>query len=585
MSQGEFYGTNEYNTINEYKHFPAEMYQKTWEENECGREEADLGKETTSLQSKPQRIKQSGQAKTLIDKLFHSVRGVATAATVAAASTVVVTTLVTSAPQAELVGYECGDTYIEYEMQVSGLEEDGEYAIVLSTTNEEDKEVELNDDGVYRNRIEGLKPQWEYTLSLVQYDSLLGEIRHFEAKLQTLKHSNQEPIPPPAPEPMSTPSVTVTDTEIVGINKIRLYFTHSDLPDESTVELDVLFGDASTARLVLAGEDIAKGYAELTMGSSATLTVTPTVVADSNGEMLRTVCEAYTHTFAQTFAVETMVGLYDGAVTFYPIGITCGAEYVSITSSEAPGTAELVWLEDVIRLWYTTEDVITYSMHFSDDTGAVLSNTVTVTVDTSIVPPSTGYHMQTPNPSDVSITYNDDGTVNLYIQTKFESERTELYYQISLDSIRYVSRDPLARIEHIPDQSYALRYDVCMDINGVQYSIFSVSPSGMVNEAYLYLEYILENNILSLQIYKEDMHADMNSVRLLSSGGEEILLTETDFVYNDMSGSYDYEVEFSKQTDAVVISMMANPYYEGLESIDSYIGNTRKLWEVTAYQP
>ena len=98
VSQGEFYGTNEYNTINEYKHFPVEMYQKTWEENECGREEADLGKETTSLQSKPQRIKQSGQAKTLIDKLFHSVRGVATAATVAAASAVVVTTLVTSAP-------------------------------------------------------------------------------------------------------------------------------------------------------------------------------------------------------------------------------------------------------------------------------------------------------------------------------------------------------------------------------------------------------------------------------------------------------------------------------------------------------
>jgi hypothetical protein len=124
-----------------------------------------------------------------------------------------------------------------------------------------------------------------------------------------------------------------------------------------------------------------------------------------------------------------------------------------------------------------------------------------------------------------------------------------------------------------------------MDINGVQYSIFCVSPSGMVNEAYFYLEYILENNALSLQIYKEEMHADMNSVRLVSSGGEEILLTEADFVYNDMSGSYDYEVEFSKQTDAVVISMMANPYYEGLESIDSYIGNTRKLWEVTAYQP
>ena len=490
MSQGEFYGTNEYNTINEYKHFPAEMYQKTWEENECGREEADLGKETTSLQSKPQRIKQSGQAKTLIDKLFHSVRGVATAATVAAASAVVVTTLVTSAPQAELVGYECGDTYIEYEMQVSGLEEDGEYAIVLSTTNEEDKEVELNGDGVYRNRIEGLKPQWEYTLSLVQYDSLLGEIRHFEAKLQTLKHSNQEPIPPPAPEPipppapepMSTPSVTVTDTEIVGINKIRLYFTHSDLPDESTVELDVQIGDLSLDGIVLTPVDIERGYVELLMEASASLTVTPSVIAVDNGEEVKTVCAEYTHIFEETFQAEVMVGLYEQAITVYPVAITGDADRISVTSSLKPDTPELVWLEDAVKLWYDTAGVITYTMYLSNDKGDILSNVVTVTVDTAVSAPSSGYYLEAQNPGDVSITHNDDGTINMYIQTRFEAQDEDIYYQITLGGIRYISREPLARIEHIPDQSYALSYDVCIDINGIRYSIYSVTPSGMANE-------------------------------------------------------------------------------------------------------
>ena len=86
MSQGEFYSANEYNAIQEYKHFPAESYKKLVEENKCGKEEADLGKETTSLQPRVRRRAQGGGAKTLIDKLFHSVRGVATAATVAAAS-------------------------------------------------------------------------------------------------------------------------------------------------------------------------------------------------------------------------------------------------------------------------------------------------------------------------------------------------------------------------------------------------------------------------------------------------------------------------------------------------------------------
>ena len=32
MSQGEFYSANEYNAIQEYKHFPAESYKKLVEE-------------------------------------------------------------------------------------------------------------------------------------------------------------------------------------------------------------------------------------------------------------------------------------------------------------------------------------------------------------------------------------------------------------------------------------------------------------------------------------------------------------------------------------------------------------------------
>jgi hypothetical protein len=33
MGQGEFDSSNEYNAVSEYKHFPAETYQKPWEEN------------------------------------------------------------------------------------------------------------------------------------------------------------------------------------------------------------------------------------------------------------------------------------------------------------------------------------------------------------------------------------------------------------------------------------------------------------------------------------------------------------------------------------------------------------------------
>jgi hypothetical protein len=281
---------------------------------------------------------------------------------------------------------------------------------------------------------------------------------------------------------MSTPSVTVTDTEIVGINKIRLYFTHSDLPDESTVELDVQIGDLSLDGIVLTPVDIERGYVELLMEASASLTVTPSVIAVDNGEEVKTVCAEYTHIFEETFQAEVMVGLYEQVITVYPVAITGDADRISVTSSLKPDTPELVWLEDAVKLWYDTAGVITYTMYLSNDKGDILSNVVTVTVDTAVSAPSSGYYLEAQNPGDVSITHNDDGTINMYIQTRFEAQDEDIYYQITLGGIRYISREPLARIEHIPDQSYALSYDVCIDINGMRYSIYSVTPSGMANE-------------------------------------------------------------------------------------------------------
>ena len=160
MNQGEFYSSKEYNSINEYKHLPAETYIRLKEENKCGKEDAELGKELTTLHKK-QPVKKADESKTLIDRIFGSIRGVATAATVAVTSVAVTTTFVTAAPQVELINLTCGDTYIEYEMEISGLDENGEYSIIVGTSNEEDKEIEIEANGNYQGRIEGLKPDWE----------------------------------------------------------------------------------------------------------------------------------------------------------------------------------------------------------------------------------------------------------------------------------------------------------------------------------------------------------------------------------------------------------------------------------------
>ena len=153
MKRGEFYSANEYNSTTEYKHFPAEVYRKPKEENPCGPEDAELGKEITMLQPKRQPPKNKG-SNTLVDKIFNSIRGAATAATVAVASVVVTTSIITATPKAELVSLAYGATYVEYDVEITGLQDDVDYSIVVSAINETPIEIELDGDGRYQNKIE-----------------------------------------------------------------------------------------------------------------------------------------------------------------------------------------------------------------------------------------------------------------------------------------------------------------------------------------------------------------------------------------------------------------------------------------------
>ena len=67
----------------------------------------------------------------------------------------------------------------------------------------------------------------------------------------------------------------------------------------------------------------------------------------------------------------------------------------------------------------------------------------------------------------------------------------------------------------------------------------------------------------------------------VSSSGEERVLTETDFVYNEEYDCYDVDVTFDEIFDSVTLYVMANPNYLGVSDIQDYTGNLRKLFEVT----
>ena len=78
---------------------------------------------------------------------------------------------------------------------------------------------------------------------------------------------------------------------------------------------------------------------------------------------------------------------------------------------------------------------------------------------------------------------------------------------------------------------------------------------------------------------------DLNSVLLQLSNGEEIVLSEGDFVYNEEYYTYDATIALAPDVTWVKIQVLANPnYVSELEAI-SYIGNTRTQFEETVEKP
>ena len=685
MNNGEFYNSSEFNKTSEYKHFPAEMYIKPKEENKSGNEQSSLGKEITTLQNKGKEQKASDSSKTIIDKIFSSVKAVATTATVAVTAVVVTTTLVTNAPRVDLISLDYKDTYVEYEMEISELQDDLDYSIVVSTSNEEDIKIEINENGTYKNRIEGLKPSWEYTLAFVCHDTSLGDVTHFQVKFQTEKHVEQQPNPPPEPIPppdnytgtytigsivadwqnreiiapiefenpnsqyyyiirlydenknqlsskkytdsqsvtfpilddvskyslalelygvgeaqealiesknianldYTPPSVDISGATIIGFDEIQIDFNVQNLNTYSSISFAITHSNATVEDIIqLTSKDISNGSITIKMDSGNSLSVNPTAYIKYEGsDSVRTIeYPQYDKVFDETLYIEAVVGLYNNKTTFFPKGISNGATTLKIIDSSSPDTENIeYYFNQPFYLYYSVNDVITYTMYLTNDNGDKLSNEVTVTADTTNERPEIEYSMTYPNPSEFGVTYNEDGTINLYVLTNFESASEDIYYQVRIGDKRYISREKYLEVLNLEDKVYSLEYDVCQDINGVSYSIFNYPPSGTINEISIenYYTAVLEDeNTINLQFNFGTIFVDLSSVRAVSISGEEIILTEDDFIYNSETNSYSTSIKFSQATEGAIIYMEANSSYGDLDVIEDYKGSITRSYEI-----
>lgn len=708
MNNGEFYTCREYNYVGENKPFPAEEYRRPFEENTLGNEQADSGREITTLQRTDHSRKKKSQGfKNPMDKLFDSVRSIATSATVAVSAIVITSTVITGTlvpgldlfgseapepdipgietPEPEIPGTEIPDTptpeptppipdapkptvaalvsidagsdYVEFEIEITDIGEKKCY-VTLTTEGKAVGETEISEDGIHAVKFEGLSSECEYIIKAVSRDGADGETVLLEESFTT---GAQEYIPEPPPDSytgeltlpeidlsdvdwdnkrfslpitfentdgkyyyilkvadgngnllqsirgegdqtatvnipdgndryaftfeiygvgeveerlieshdvgtytLQRPKASVTGVKVVGINTVGVSLSISNA---DKVTLRFTFKDGSYSDYTLTSSEKSAGYAEIELPETATeFTVTPTVTR--NGYTLSG--SVSNHVIENNLQVETRVNLSDSdmSINFNIKAMMNGATRLRVTYS---GTSEDIFIFDgVATYYYSDRGPMTLTLCLTNDLGDILSEEITLTVDTAGA--SANYVFNYSNPSDVGVTYNTNGTINIYAYTGFECADPDYYWQVMLDGVAYTTKEKVLEVKNMPNETYSIQYAVCFEKDGIVYTVYTVYPSGVVNEVNYYPpDMTLSENLLTINVYDKQKQ-DLNTMTLTASDGQQISLSESDFV-SDENGGFVAIVTFDNPPEYVTVDLMISPFMHGLEFVESYVGS------------
>lgn len=356
------------------------------------------------------------------------------------------------------------------------------------------------------------------------------------------------------------PKAMVKAISPIGQNLLRIEFESQGVEN---LALQIEAGDEVT-RIELSPTQASLGYIDVSMLETSTKIKATPIMIFEDYTVLNQPFEA---DLEGVLEIEPFVNLKDNSLILYIKAITNGATYLHVESlQDETITGNYHFDSGRATIGYEMQGEIACTMYLVGQAGERLSDDATVVVNTAqeLIKPE--YVMNYENPGNMGVTYNDNETINLYIQTNFECEDESYYYQIEVGEYMIKSRDKVAVIKNLPNTSYPIRYSVCFDKDGNQYVIETVTPSGVANESRFPGMISLVDNSLTITIY-DKRYVDLNSIRLITSYGGEIQVQENDFTLNE-GQDYVAVIEFETSPEHVIMYATISPYpvtgeYEG----------------------
>ena len=634
----EYYSSQEHNSFSEHKSFPAEIYNKTVDYTKVAEEIKVQGHEyRAEIQLKKGKDKPS-LVKRVLDKLTKSMSSIVTSTvvtvTAVALSAGIISSITAPEPQINSLEHSTGADYVEYSLDVEGLDRGLEYAVIVENPFHS-FEYGVEGDGVHKNLVTGLRPGLAYNMSLVcreggdtvtYYEETVytttsdipsgvfnvgvniteegnaaeisyrvyvsdyykkgknyrleienetqGGLYHrnstlkngfFTGSAQDLTGGNskirvlgeidgKERVI--AEHTVHTftkvkPTVSILGAEIYDLNVYKISYKVMNLNSSYKYDSLVLTFTGSDGAVIEQTATRENGYVLLELWDNLSYIEMEAQLNafEQNGDPVSFKSEKTRVNLAYNLEYTVEVRTYNKQDRIELSGYLPSDSIVVITDSD--GYEMEYGIYDSIE-WGITAEAEEYMLSVKDPLGNVIFDGGSFTADHTYS--SSDFEMTYSNPGDVQISFNEDGTTNMYVWTDFFSDDPEIYYEVMLDKT-YASREKVLVAENVPLDKYPIIYRVIKEIDGVRYILYELIPSGTTYDRQE-PQVIVNLNGSQINVEFDTVHKhESGSIRIELPSGEIIQVSDSELVYNESSYKYSFTVNLDSEPEYAVLHM------------------------------
>lgn len=394
-------------------------------------------------------------------------------------------------------------------------------------------------------------------------------------------------------------SSDITDLTLTDINKYQLsLLINSDFEEEeiyNSVNLLITYDDLTTNNIVI--EDVLvnekMNFEVLVPSYCKSFNIDYTIdLLGANGNNPRTITSSKEFTLENSYElIETQVETQeDYSITRFLFKYHFIDENITIAVKDVT-SGNVVMLyegEDSIQIELNAStNVQEYTYYLSNINGEAIGEENNVSFEIQDV--KGDYNFQYINPGDAIVTFNDDDTMNIYLNTVFETEDSSIYYVVrytnyndgTVYNIKYT--ESVAYLEDVPFSNYGIEYFVFKTVNGLEYQLQNIAVSGGIE---ITLDGVLQSTSETDDYgnpYVFIMYYDYYNLSnfVLIADDKKIPIPSSNIVFNNGYCEIEYQLDFIPSKLVLEYEAMFNDeiMYETISSVREIKGEQyRKMY-------